>query len=331
MAAAPGQSPAHKSPQAAQTTTTSNGLDSEAPASFSVIPATAGRHCAGQASQRNLYWNATRAGQWARQPCPDGSSGMASWFCDADRLRFWPAQQADLSQCRTNWLAKIANQLEQMLEAPSKHYQSVELARQQNEQLLRVVLGDLALLVRSKEVFGEDLKRIDVMISQVIGQLRSYSALIGWSGQLGSGSPAAAAAAQGGLFGDLFNRVAQIVSGLFEFGQRGAWLELASQEQRQQLELRLLHHLRDSGALMAAAASTMAPTRLANVLANVIDVRQALEESDSNQLSFHLRQLWTGASANRLPMDELEETSWESPSEFKIQAPLLKELMANGK
>lgn len=282
-------------------------------------------------SQRNLAWNATRAGQWARQSCPEGSSGQAAWFCDGERLRFWPAHQADLSQCRTNWLAKIANQLDQMLEAPSKHYQSVELARQQNEQLLRVVLGDLALLVRSKELFSEDIKRIDIMMSQVIAQLRSYSALAGWSGQ-----PASSSAAQSGLFADLFSRVAQIVSGLFESGQRGAWLELASQEQRQQLELRLLYHLRDSGALMAAASNgrsaALLPIKLANVLANVIDVRQALDEGHSAKLSFHLQQLWTGAaSANRLPLDELEEASLESPSEFKIQAPLLKELMANGK
>lgn len=49
---------------------------------------------------RNLFWNWTRAGDVAIQPCPHESTGLARWACDLENLQF-DGQQPDMSDCKS--------------------------------------------------------------------------------------------------------------------------------------------------------------------------------------------------------------------------------------
>lgn len=242
-------------------------------------------YCGPQTSSRNMFWNYTRAGQTASQSCPAGSLGKASWFCEPERLRFRPSWSADFSQCRSVWLQRLAGQLEQLLEAPGKTGSAAaDLVRQQHEQTMRSVLNELALMARTKELFGEDLKRIDIMIGQIIAQLRSLSVSV--AGSLPAfGSAAGAPPFGSSLYEELFGKLLQLVSALFELAQRNAWLEVHPGDMRRRLELRFLGHLRESGAMLAGSLVGQQPQswRQPNAFA-AITVINGLEADQAQRL-----------------------------------------------
>ena len=55
---------------------------------------------------RHLYWNWTRAGDVAIQPCPEGSTGLARWACDAHALSF-RGGQPDMSDCKSSQVSDL--------------------------------------------------------------------------------------------------------------------------------------------------------------------------------------------------------------------------------
>lgn len=296
----------------------------------------------GPQNSRNLYWNFTRAGQSARQSCPDGSIGRASWLCDAERLRFRPAWSADFSQCKSIWLQRLANQLDSLLESASNKQQSNngELIRQQNEQTLRMVLNDLALMARTKDLFSEDLKRIDIMIGQIIAQLRSLSVSI----SAPSNSWRTSATQQpannpfGTLYEELFSKLVSIVSSLFDKSQRFAWLEVQPAELRRRLERRFLNHLKESGAMLAGSLSASqqlgepAQTwRQANVFANITVINSLVASTNSprsNSLGFEFE---TGSEfVTQLNLKHSLDSD-EQTNEPKVHLSVLKNLVATGK
>ena len=57
-------------------------------------------HCSPMYS-RHLYWNWTRAGDVAIQPCPSKSTGLARWTCDSKTLSF-TENQPDMSDCKSS-------------------------------------------------------------------------------------------------------------------------------------------------------------------------------------------------------------------------------------
>lgn len=323
------------------------------------------QYCSPQSSSRNLYWNYTRAGSIARQACPEGSSGKVSWFCDLERIKFVPAWSPDFTQCKSNWLTRLANQLDRMLEMPSKSQlsSSSELLKQQNEQILKVVLNDLSLMARTKELFSEDLKRIDIMISQIITQIRSLSALYG--NNLGnswrsSSSPVVAALGTNqnsfnALYEDLFNKLVNIVSSLFDVSQKTAWLDIQPNEVRRKLEQRFLNHLKDSGILLANSANQLNPMiefgiqpfRQANVFAAITVINNGLMahqnsrfsplntnlmDSEGNSEFSLLQQLKQQQQATNLNKFTTFEDNYNNQiSDFKIHSMVLRELVANGK
>lgn len=331
-------------------------------------PNFADQFCAPQSSSRNLYWNYTRAGSTARQACPEGSSGKTSWFCDPEKLKFSPLWSPDFTQCKSTWLARLANQLDHMLEMPSKQQLSTEALKQQNEQILRVVLNDLALMARTKELFSEDLKRIDIMISQIITQIHSLSAVYGsaslssWRSQSSSSSSASfnvgETTSRSGsssnigpnsfnvLYEDLFNKLVNIVSSLFDVSQRSAWLDIQPNEYRRKLEQRFLNHLKDSGILLANSANQLGPImefRQANVFAAITVINNGLTATNTrfSPLNTNLMDLVDGNDFNlQLPFKlsnkftTLEDNNPQMNyqlSEFKIHTSILRELVTNGK
>lgn len=115
-------------------------------------------------------------------------------------------------------------------------------------------------MVKTKELFSDDLGRIELMLAKIAGQLRSFSDQLGWP------------SSQQQIFELLFTHSLKIVSSLFEPLQRAAWTELGSPELRHKLELRLLGHLRDCGLLLAGAIERpleRSPWREANVFASI--------------------------------------------------------------
>lgn len=322
------------------------------------------QYCSPQSSSRNLYWNYTRAGSIARQACPEGSSGKVSWFCDLERVKFVPLWSPDFTQCKSNWLTRLANQLDRMLEMPTKSQlsSSSELLKQQNEQILKVVLNDLSLMARTKELFSEDLKRIDIMISQIITQIRSLSAFYG--NNLGnswrsSSSPVVALGTNqnsfNSLYEDLFNKLVNIVSSLFDVSQKTAWLDIQPNEVRKKLEQRFLNHLKDSGILLANSANQLNPMiefgiqpfRQANVFAAITVINNGLMahqnsrfsplntnsmDSEGNLEFSLLQQLKQQQQATNLNKFTTFEDSYNNQiSDFKIHSMVLRELVANGK
>ena len=284
--------------------------------------------CPPQTSARNLFWNATRAGQVARLPCPEGSSGRwATWLCDYERLRFVPALSPDFSQCHSNWLARLSKQLYQMLEPPASRQQASASSRQQDEQMIRSILGELSLLAKTKELFGDDLARIDVMISQMIAQLKSTGASQSQSAAAAFGQPQLVS-----IHNELFAQLASICSSLFDPFQRNAWLELASAEARRHLEARLLGHLREAGLMFAQSVAPpqladMQPIRQPNVLAGVSVIingqLRTAADRNSNELSL----------ANR-PFDDNNGALLSAETggaELRLPARLLQELATDGK
>ena len=297
--------------------------------------------CAPQASSRNLYWNSTRAGQVARQACPDGATGSASWICDFERLRFVPLLSPDFSQCNSIWLARLARQLDQMLEAsPSKQVANAELGRQQDERTIRMILEELNQMAQTKLLFGEDLKRIDIMISQMIAQLRSLSVITGgWRSSAFSDGPG------NSIQEELFAKLASIVSSLFDPSKRSAWLELQPAEASRRLEGRLLNHLKESGLMLANSMGSSGgePVMYANILAGITVINsnngdQALRAANWDGSTGELN-LFTGNRQQLSPLlnrfamsvESFSDLGEQSQSEFRLQTALLKELLSNGK
>ena len=62
-------------------------------------------HCA-PVFARNLYWNWTRAGDVAIQPCPEGATGLARWACDAHAFSFHGIQP-DMSDCKSSQVSDL--------------------------------------------------------------------------------------------------------------------------------------------------------------------------------------------------------------------------------
>ncbi|XP_063981023.1 latrophilin Cirl-like isoform X4 [Diachasmimorpha longicaudata] len=62
---------------------------------------------------RNLFWNATRAGDVAVQSCPGGANGVARWRCIAtEDSATWYRDSPDLSECRSVWLSSLETRVQ---------------------------------------------------------------------------------------------------------------------------------------------------------------------------------------------------------------------------
>ena len=66
-------------------------------------------HCPPR-TERNLFWNWTRAGADAIQICPQGSSGFARWRCGEDG-EWEPKSSPNLGDCQSLWLNRMEDRL----------------------------------------------------------------------------------------------------------------------------------------------------------------------------------------------------------------------------
>ena len=71
-----------------------------------------GRQVCPPIAARNLWWNATRAGDVAVQSCPGGANGLARWRCLAgEESASWHRDAPDLSECRSLWLTSLESRV----------------------------------------------------------------------------------------------------------------------------------------------------------------------------------------------------------------------------
>lgn len=128
----------HRQPSAPSIASTA----STSASSSSAAVASADDYCA-PTTQRNIYWNWTRAGQINIQSCPGGTTGFARWRCVRPGARpgpsLWSPPTPDLSECRSVWLTSLE--------------QRVLLGK---DPLISIT-SDLAQVTSSKTLYGGDM------------------------------------------------------------------------------------------------------------------------------------------------------------------------------
>ena len=184
-------------------------------------------HCS-PITERNLFWNWTRAGQEAIQPCPPGSSGFARWGCDAE-TGHWSSQYPNLGECRSHWLRR----LEADFESRGVGKTSSRLAEFTGASILYG--GDLAAAVRL-------LKRLPEKLAQELPVLQSQRAMEHEASVLQ-------------------DKLAQVASDLLDQSQLLAWQDL-SDDRRSRLASVLMQAVVESSMLAAEVLNREKRTRV---------------------------------------------------------------------
>ncbi|XP_031759466.1 adhesion G protein-coupled receptor L3 isoform X2 [Xenopus tropicalis] len=98
--------------------TTTLSLMSEVPIEFVTDPATAASpaivtESCGATEAREIMWFKTRQGQIAKQPCPLGTIGVATFICITPE-GIWNPHGPDLSNCSSPWISHIGQKLKSL-------------------------------------------------------------------------------------------------------------------------------------------------------------------------------------------------------------------------
>ncbi|XP_069482209.1 adhesion G protein-coupled receptor L3 isoform X9 [Ambystoma mexicanum] len=117
-----------------------------APAS-SQLPAIGAESCEAD-EVREIMWSKTRRGQMAKQPCPVGTLGVATYLCIAPD-GIWDPQGPDFSNCSSPWVNHIAQKLKSLEMAANI---ARELAEHTKNQLNA---GDITYSVRAMDQLVE--------------------------------------------------------------------------------------------------------------------------------------------------------------------------------
>ena len=114
-------------------------------------------------SSRGLFWNWTRAGEVAIKVCPQGSSGFARWACGSDGR--WTSDFPNLSECQSNWLARMEASLQGNTAGRSLNGLGLELAALTETKTLYG--GDFAVAAKIMQALAHRLgQELYVMASQ---------------------------------------------------------------------------------------------------------------------------------------------------------------------
>ena len=109
---------------------------------------------------RNLVWKYTKRGSNVVQPCPNGATGLARWFCSGDPVfskpgspARWETTQPDMSDCKSAAITNLEVKLRQ--------------ADPEN-----VIASSLAHLTGSRKLYGGDLESAAGVIKTVANRLQ---------------------------------------------------------------------------------------------------------------------------------------------------------------
>ncbi|XP_042878351.1 latrophilin Cirl-like isoform X5 [Penaeus japonicus] len=146
---------------------------------------------------RGLYWNWTRGGEIAVQPCPGGASGWARRTC---KIVDW-AGPADLSECRSVWLATLET-------------------RANSHDSLIGVAADLAKVTENKALYGGDLITTARLLSTLATRMAEHLHAFPEPRQ------------RQALVTEMLQSALSTGSALLAAGMAGSWGDLAVRERR---------------------------------------------------------------------------------------------------
>ncbi|XP_036372358.1 adhesion G protein-coupled receptor L3 isoform X4 [Megalops cyprinoides] len=145
--------------QRARTTTTLSPAEGDIPEittrppPSSQLPNIAVDYCS-PLEESDVFWPKTHQGQVARQPCPAGTIGIATYMCMAQEA-FWDPQGPDLSNCTSPWVNHIAQRLRSGETAAI-------IARELSEQTKgHIHAGDISYTVKA---MGQLVDLLDVQL-----------------------------------------------------------------------------------------------------------------------------------------------------------------------
>ena len=110
-------------------------------------------HCA-PIFARHLYWNWTRSGDVAIQPCPQESTGLARWTCEPETLNFL-GHQPDMSDCKSSEVSDLET-------------------RVREEDPENVIVSSLERLTEkgASKLYGGDLEAVVNVLKAVLNRLQ---------------------------------------------------------------------------------------------------------------------------------------------------------------
>ncbi|XP_029345883.1 latrophilin Cirl isoform X1 [Acyrthosiphon pisum] len=157
--------------------------------------------CAPETS-RSLFWNWTKSGEEAVQPCPGGAAGLARWRCQTyiKGVTFRSPPTPDLSECRSVWLSSLEGRLHQ------------------GDSIISIA-NDLSQVTDSKPLYGGDMMTTTKMLRDVAQKMEKDMVTFPDKQQ------------QEAMVTDLLQCVVRIGSNLLNASQYPSWKDLTFSEQ----------------------------------------------------------------------------------------------------
>lgn len=104
---------------------------------------------------RDLWWNYTKIGQTATQPCPGGSKGDAKWICVRQNgIASWVPPKPDFSDCNSLWMINLENRL-------------------RNGEPVINIASELEQKIRTYTLYGGDIHHATDVIHALVGKMET--------------------------------------------------------------------------------------------------------------------------------------------------------------
>lgn len=106
--------------------------------------------------QRDLWWNYTKIGQTATQPCPGGSKGEAKWICvrQQNGPAMWVPPKPDFSDCNSLWMINLENRL-------------------RNGEGVINIASELEQKIRTNTLYGGDIHHATDVLHALVGKMET--------------------------------------------------------------------------------------------------------------------------------------------------------------
>ena len=215
-----------------------------------IIPLNPGHHCQ-PAQARGLYWNWTRAGEAAIQPCPPGTQGFARWRC-GPHTATWQLDTPDLGECEAHWVGRLDSRL-------------------RGGEAVGKVASELAAVTESRPLYGGDLVRVSQLLAALASRLRQEVRRL------------AEPEARESLVTSLLQSVQRTASSLLEDRQEEAWTDLRP-PQRAAAGTALLLGIQEAAHLVADTVT--GEQNLVEVTGNLVSSVRVLEATEAAAQTF---------------------------------------------
>ena len=204
----------------------------------------AGDHCQ-PASVRGLYWNWTRAGESAIQPCPPGTQGFARWRCADEAV--WEFAAPDLSECQAHWITRLETRI-------------------RTGDSVTQVASDLAAVTETRPLYGGDLLLVSQVMQSLAHRLRQETRAM------------ADTEHRENLVTELMQSVQRTASSLLEDFQEEAWSDLRPAE-RASAGTSLILGIEENAILVADTVTN--EKNLVDVTPNILSSIRVMEARDA--------------------------------------------------